>query len=159
MKSQAENAYESLNELFVDLFHEVLEIEECAIRQTTQNALTMTEIHTLVAIGEGKKSMSEVAAMLGVTVSTLTIAVNKLVAKDYVVRERDHNDRRVVHISLNHRGQVMVTAHERFHRRMTRSALEGLSEEEVEVLPRGVIHLKEFFYKELERYAHPQADE
>ena len=64
MKSQAENAYESLNELFVDLFHEVLEIEECAIRQTTQNALTMTEIHTLVAIGEGKKSMSEVAAML-----------------------------------------------------------------------------------------------
>lgn len=42
---------------------------------------------------------------------------------------------------------------------MTRSALEGLSEEEVEVLTRGVIHLKEFFYKELERYAHPQADE
>lgn len=145
-----QEAYDVLNEMLVDLFHEILEIEESSVQNSTNCGLSMTEIHTLVAIGTEDKSMSEVASALGVTISTLTTAVNKLENKNFVQRERDANDRRVVHISLTDRGRAMCAAHDRFHRRMTRAAIDGLTQEEIPVLASALNRLKDFFYQELE---------
>lgn len=152
-EATAKQSYEYLNKMLVEVFHEILEIEETSVQRATNNTLTMTEIHTLTAISGSPKSMSEVASSLGITVSTLTIAVNRLEKKEFVLRERDASDRRVVRIQLTNRGRIMVAAHERFHKRMTRAAIEGLSEQEVLQLTRAVSHLKEFFYKERESHA------
>ena len=49
--------------------------------------------------------MSSIAKELSVTVGTLTIAMNSLVKKGYVKRERGEEDRRVVYISLSDKGK------------------------------------------------------
>lgn len=47
-----------------------------------------------------KKTTSEVAKELSITVGTLTTAINKLVKKGYVERIRSEDDRRVVKLGL-----------------------------------------------------------
>lgn len=79
-----------LNELLVDTFNEILTIEQTALKSGKLNDLSVTEIHTIEAIGMYRaRTMSEVAADLGITVGTLTTAINNLVKKGYVERQRD----------------------------------------------------------------------
>ena len=146
-------AAEELNHMLVELFHEILEVEELAVKKATQKELTMTEIHTLVAIRHEDDRMSEVADRLGVTISTLTTAIKKLECKGYVVREKDAGDRRIVHVSLTEKGKSTCKAHEQFHSRMIEAAVKGLSEDEVEALSHSVEQLQQFLYREMERYA------
>ena len=88
-----------VNDILVNLFNMVLELEEQAVTESSSKDLSITEIHTLVAIGKGRpKTMTHVANLLGIKVSTLTIAINKLVKKGYVERLRDEQDRRIVRI-------------------------------------------------------------
>ena len=52
-------------------------------------------MHVIDAIGiDRPKNMSSIARELSVTVGTLTISVNSLVKKGYVVRNRSSEDRR-----------------------------------------------------------------
>ena len=96
-----------INDILVNLFNVVLKLEEKAIKESTRRDLSITELHTLVAIGEGKsKTMSQVAASLKINVSTLTAPVNRLVKKGYVKRERSEKDRRVVFIQLTNKGRM-----------------------------------------------------
>ena len=57
-------------------------------------------MHTIEAIGMYKKTTTEVAKELSITVGTLTIAINRLVKKEYVERIRSEDDRRVVKLGL-----------------------------------------------------------
>lgn len=72
-----------LNELLVSTFNEILTIEQTALKSGKLNDLSVTEIHTIEAIGMYKpRTMSEVAGDLGITVGTLTTAINNLVKKN-----------------------------------------------------------------------------
>ena len=89
--------------------------------------------------------MSSVAKDLSVTVGTLTIAVNNLVKKAYVRRSRSEKDRRVVLISLTEKGKKAYHHHKRFHDEMIQATLEGLSQEESEILVKALSNLCSFF--------------
>ena len=79
----------ALNDVLVKLFNRILSIEEEAITKASALGLTMSEIHVIEAIGDMEpRSMSEVAADLGVTIGTLTASVNRLVHKGHVTRSR-----------------------------------------------------------------------
>ena len=73
-----------INDILVNLYNLVLKLEEDAIRKdSSHNNVSIKEVHTLVAIGTGRpKTMTHVANILGINVSTLTIAINRLVKKD-----------------------------------------------------------------------------
>ena len=74
-----------INRLLVQLFNDVLQIEESSLRNGEISDISMTEIHTIEAIGMyTEKTMSEVAQSLKITVGTLTTAINKLIRKEYV---------------------------------------------------------------------------
>ena len=80
-------------------------IEERSMRLASGDELTVTEVHTVETIGgDEPKRMSDVAAKLKITVSTLTISVNKLVSKGYVERFRCTEDRRVVKVGTDFQG-------------------------------------------------------
>jgi len=97
--------YGILNEVLVRLFRDIMDIEEKAIITPEFKDITNNDMHVIEAIGTGApKNMSSIARELSVTVGTLTIAMNSLVKKGYVVRERGQEDRRVVYISLSDRG-------------------------------------------------------
>ncbi len=108
-----------LNDILVNLFNRILKIEEDAVKNSSRHNLSITEIHTLAAIGTGRaRTMTQVAASLKISVSTLTTAINKLVDKRYVNRFRVSEDRRIVKIELTEEGREAVLEHEEFHRRM-----------------------------------------
>ncbi|MBQ5790979.1 MAG: winged helix DNA-binding protein, partial [Thermoguttaceae bacterium] len=65
---------------------------------------------------------------------TLTIAINHLVKKGYVVRKRGEQDRRVVFLSLSDKGNMAFKKHTEFHKNMTLQITENLSEKELELL-------------------------
>lgn len=122
----------TLNDTLVNLFNLVLKLEEEAVSKSAFPDLSLTEVHTMAAIGTGRaRTMTHVANLLDVKVSTLTTAVNKLVKKGYVERLRDAHDRRMVKIHLTENGIRAVKIHEAFHREMVESAISEMDKEEV----------------------------
>lgn len=146
-----DNSKMVLNELLVDLFNNILRIEERALHEGETKDLSVTEMHTIEAIGtSGERSMSEVAKKLNITVGTLTIAINKLIGKGYVVRRRIEEDKRVVLVGLTEKGLDANRIHERFHDEMVKATIDQLSEKEEEILIGALSKLSGFFKEKYE---------
>lgn len=135
-----------LNEVLVELFNDILTIEQSAIKADKLRDLSITEVHTIEAIGMYEaRTMSEVASDLGITVGTLTTAINNLVKKDYVERKRIEEDKRVVLIQLTKKGKLAYRIHEKFHMDMIENITSDLTEEETKVLTEALEKLNIFF--------------
>lgn len=138
--------YGTLNEVLVNLFNDIMDIEQKAIITPEFKDITNNDMHVIDAIGVGTpKNMSSIARELSVTVGTLTIAMNSLVKKGYVVRERSSEDRRVVYISLSKKGKKAYEHHASFHRQMIQGVMEELDGKELEVLVKTLKHLNSWF--------------
>jgi DNA-binding MarR family transcriptional regulator len=137
---------QTLNELLVELFHDIMTIEEKALRTGEYKELTSNDMHVIEAIGtEKSKNMSSVAKLLGVTMGTLTIAVNSLVKKGYVERVRSEEDRRVVLVSLSAKGKKAFTHHQKFHEEMIHEITDGLDDVQKGVLEQTLSKLNQYF--------------
>ncbi len=138
--------YNTINEVLVKLFNEIMDIEEKAIITEEFKDISNNDMHVIEAIGKGEaQSMSAVAKLLSVTVGTLTIAINNLVKKGYVNRVRSKEDRRVVLISLSVKGEKAYDHHKEFHDEMVQATLKGMNGEQVEVLVQALQNLSGFF--------------
>ena len=146
MKGRDVETYDTLNDVLVNLFRDINDIEEKAITSYENKDLTSNDMHVIHAIGVGtKKNMSSIAKELSVTVGTLTISMNSLVKKGYVKRERSEKDRRVVFIQLTNKGRMAYHHHAEFHRQMTEAVIAELNENETEVLVKALDGLRKFF--------------
>lgn len=140
------DTYATLNDALVNLFRDVMTLEEEAIISQEYQDITNNDMHVIQAIGLGEpKNMSAIAKLLSVTVGTLTIAMNSLVKKGYVNRERGKEDRRVVYISLSDKGRRAYQHHEEFHRQMIDAILEDLTQDETESLVKALAKLDRWF--------------
>ncbi|MBD7915914.1 MarR family transcriptional regulator [Clostridium sp. Sa3CUN1] len=140
-----------VNELLVKIFNEILQIEEKTLKNGHFSDLSVREMHTVEAIGrKEKRMMSEVAQDLGITVGTLTTAINRLIKKGYVERSRIEEDRRVVLVELTKKGKIAHRLHERFHSEMVRSMLDTLLDEEKEILISSLGKLNSYFKEKCE---------
>lgn len=140
------DAYETINDILVNLFNEIWKLEEEAIITEEFRDITNNDMHIIEAIGlSGRNTMSMVAKKLGITAGSLTTAVNGLVNKKYVVRKRSDEDRRVVFIGLTPKGVKAYEHHKDYHRQMTNAVLEKLDEDEIPVLLKTLNGLTEFF--------------
>jgi DNA-binding MarR family transcriptional regulator len=134
-----------INEILVDLFNDILNIEQRALSSSKFKDLSISEIHTIEAVSYEERTMSEVAKQLGITTGTLTIAINNLVNKGYVQRKRNEDDRRVVLVSLTQTGKVVFRIHKKFHDDMVKATIEGMNTEEQEILINSLSKLNDFF--------------
>lgn len=138
--------YKELNEILVRLFRSIMDVEEKAIITREFQDITNNDMHVIEAIGIGTpKNMSSIAKKLSVTVGTLTIAMNSLVKKGYVKRERGEEDRRVVYISLSDKGKKAFVHHARFHKEMITSIMDEFDDDEKKILIRGLTKLDNWF--------------
>ncbi|MEG0962777.1 MAG: MarR family transcriptional regulator [Lachnospiraceae bacterium] len=138
--------YNTINEVLVKLFNDIMDIEEKAIITEEFKDISNNDMHIVEAIGkEQSKNMSTVAKALSVTVGTLTIAINSLVKKGYVNRVRSEEDRRVVLISLSPKGERAYCHHEEFHKEMIQATLQDMDKEQVEILVKALTNLNTFF--------------
>lgn len=137
---------EVLNQLLVVLFNNILTIEEKALKKGPFSNLTISELHVIEAIGRSKdQTMSSVASLLKVTIGTLSIAINNLVKKGYVTRERSDEDRRVVKVNLSDLGKKAFSHHEAFHQEMIEYTIDGLDADESDILVRALSKITDYF--------------
>lgn len=138
-----------INELLIRVFNDILKIEENALKKGIFSDISITEVHTIEAIGMYiPVGMSELAKNLNITLGTLTVAINNLLKKGYVNRARCEDDRRIVKISLTKKGRLMYRVHKKFHFDMVMSATSSLNEEEEYILIEALTKLDKFFSKE-----------
>lgn len=136
---------ETVNDYLVSVFNDILVIEESELQKSQFNDLSITEMHTIEAIGMYEmKTTTEVANELQITVGTLTTAINRLVKKGYVERIRSEDDRRVVKLGLTKKGKLLFRVHQYFHRQMIRQVLRDMTNEEETVLLKALKNLHDF---------------
>lgn len=138
----------SLNHLLVKMFNDILKIEEQVLINEEYKDISITDMHIIETIGyENSRNMTSVANDLGITVGTLTIAINNLVKKDYVKRTRSQKDRRVVLICLSPNGQKAYKHHEKFHSNMIEEIKSQINDEEERVLIKVLNEINSYFKK------------
>ena len=140
------DTYHTLNDVLVNLFRDIMDIEQKAIVSQEFKDISSNDIHVIEAIGLSEpKNMSTIAKKLSVTVGTLTIAMNSLVKKGYVLRERGQEDRRVVYISLSEKGRRAYEHHSRFHQEMINGVISALEPDEINALVKALEKLNQWF--------------
>lgn len=138
--------HDTINDILVNLFNEILKLEEEAIITDEFKDITNNDMHIIEAVGlSGENTMSVVAKKLGITAGSLTTSVNNLVNKKYVTRKRSEEDRRVVFLQLTAKGKRAYEHHREYHRQMTEAVINKLDENEVPVLIKTLTGLSEFF--------------
>lgn len=143
------NSKNLINELLVELFNNILNIEEMSLIQRGIKDLSMTEVHVIDAIGKGEgKMMSEIAEKLDITMGTLTASINRLVKKNYVVRKKALQDKRIVVATLTDKGKLVYKIHQNFHEEMVDHIMVDLQLDEDEVLLKSLKKVKDFFTRE-----------
>ncbi|MDP2426312.1 MAG: MarR family transcriptional regulator [Candidatus Izemoplasmatales bacterium] len=142
-----EEAREVINELLVEIFHRILAIENEGLRQQGVS-LSMSEVHVLEAISLVEEpSMTNIAQKIGITVGSLTTAINTLYQKKYVTRKYDPSDRRKVLIALEPIALEALQKHDDFHQRMIDAIFEDLHLAEDEVLIQSLKKVSGYFKK------------
>ena len=137
--------YDKINGYLTDIFNRVLTIEEESLKQSKFSDLTVKEMNTIDVIGSATTTIaSDIAKKLMVTISTVTTSINKLERKGYVTRDRSSEDRRVVHISLTKRGEIIYRAHRKFHKAMVNRFVQGISDDDTKILSMGLRNLYDF---------------
>lgn len=86
----------------------------------------------------GPLKVSEIAEALGITSAAVTGITDKLVAEDYVSRERAVNDRRVVIIAVTERGEAMIEQVLESQKETIQTIFSTLEEEDI-------LHLRRVF--------------
>ena len=138
--------YDVFHDILVNLFQEIMDIEEKALITAEFKNISVNDMHIIEAIGTGEpKNMSTVAKLMSVTVGTLTIAINNLVKKGYVSRVRSEEDRRGVLIFLTEKGKRAYQHHREFHDGMVKALVEGLDEGQQKILVKSLLNLRTFF--------------
>lgn len=143
---------EQLNEVIVDTYRSILRVEENTLKRSDQTDLSISEIHMLEAVGKGKdrrRTISELAEVLNITLPSVTVAINKLMKKGYVEKVRGEEDGRIVYVSLTRQGRRIDSAHRYFHESMVRSIIRDMTESEMQALYKGVMKLDAFLKEQL----------
>lgn len=139
------NIRDVLNTLLVDMFNQILTLEETYIKEKGIK-LSMSEIHTLEAIQKSEgKTMSEVAKRLRITQGTLTVNINRLTNKGYVYRVQDKKDRRIYRLKLTDKAESVLEIHDYFHNELIDQLISKLSVEEKKLLADSLSQLNLYF--------------
>ena len=146
MNKENEKAYGTLNYLLVDLFNDILSIEENELKKGEFSDLSMRDFHIIEQMVRlGRTNMSALAKVVRVTKGTLTVAIDNLVRKGYVERDRKTTDRRMVEVWLTQRAKEAEVIHAKFHDEMITDVIKYLEDEELAVLELALGKVNTYF--------------
>ena len=101
----------------------------------TNGVISAQESQLLLSVGTKESlKMSQIAKALQLTLSSVTALVDKLEAKNFVIRQRSLEDRRIVRVSLTAEGRKFYDLIEGAQREISMSVLKVLSREEQDML-------------------------
>lgn len=115
--------------------HTLGEIEELAKEQFGLQELTLTQMHYLEVMNTLENpNITELATALQLTKPTVTVALEKLIAKEYLVKVQSDEDRRTSHLHLTEKGRSINKMHEYAHRSFAELMSENLDPDELQQL-------------------------
>ncbi|MGI6664201.1 MAG: MarR family winged helix-turn-helix transcriptional regulator [Christensenellaceae bacterium] len=136
-----------INEAFQLIYDSVHKVEERMLKTSSNLDLSISELDILGAIGKYKEegcSISQIAKEVGVTLPTITVAIQRLEARGYVEKKKSMEDGRRVNIVLTKLGKKADAAHRYFHERMVRAFLKEVGEDVKPVLLTALQNLATF---------------
>ena len=137
------------NEVLLKLFSYTKKLEYAFLASANFGNLSLSEIHIISKIGEIKQeTISGLANAMGVTVSTMTTAANKLFSKGYIVKERSNSDKRIIYVTLSEIGAAAFRAHEQFHKMVAERAIDSLNPQDRNVFAKCLEGILDFFSSE-----------
>ncbi len=139
-----------LNEMLVNTYRSVQAIEEAMLANLSGDNLSISEMHTIEAIGDGGpdgRTMTDIAQALDISPPSVTMMVKRLEKKGFVHKARCERDGRRIYVRLTELGRRADISHRYFHRQMVRSVSRSIPEAEKAALLHGLKTLNEFFEK------------
>ncbi|SRR5699024_1118193 len=104
-------------------------------RKHSKLELSRTESLVLYKLNkDGKQRSSHLANALSVTTGGLTGITDKLVQEDFIFRERDRKDRRVVYLTISEKGKDALKMMYAARKSFIESLFHGLTLEELDQL-------------------------
>ncbi len=111
------------------------QMEENAKEQYNFSGMTLTQMNYLEVINNlGNPNLTELASALRLSKPTVTVAVEKLIEKDYLFKVKSDADRRSQHVHLTEKGQLINEMHDYAHRKIVEYMRRNLSHEELNEL-------------------------
>ena len=144
-------AYGTINYLLVDLFNDILAIEENILKKGEFSDLSMRDFHIIEQMERlGRTNMSALAKVVRVTKGTLTVAIDHLVRKGYVERNRKTTDRRIVEVWATDRAKMAEIDHAKLHDEMISAVMEKIDKDELIVLESALGKINKYFQNQYE---------
>ena len=138
-----------INAFLVEAFNNILKQEERALSEHCDGQLSIREIHVIEAVYKamkmGENTMSSIAALLDITVGTLTVAVKTLEKKGYLRREKQIDDKRVVRVVPTPAAEDIEHYHACFHAEMVDELTSLLNEQELGAMVSALTNITQFF--------------
>src|SRR5689334_16825471 len=123
-----------------------------ALDEWPELELTMPQLRALGHLGQGSRRMSDLAAYLGISVSSTTSLIERLEGKSLVARVHDPVDRRVVMCHLTAAGEEEVARFWRVRQSHLEAVVEILTLDEL----KRVVEVMELLATAFERHARNQ---
>ena len=139
--------YKNLQEAFNTVANMAMVIEERTMDTKQISDLTIGEIHVIEMVNKyNNKPMTLIAKKMHVTVGSLTIGVNRLVQKGYLLRIRDEMDHRVILLSITQLGKKVLKVHDKFHDDILGLVLDSLPLQQVTKVMSQFAYVLELYY-------------
>ena len=142
-----ESAKNNINSFLVDVFNNILRIEEDSLCYGKFKNISVREMHVIEAVVKLDKenTAKQIANELHVTQSTLTTAVGTLEKKGMLIRKTGEKDKRIVRIVATELAIEAYNHHMKFHEKLVTAVTQTLSEDELQVFVKGLNSLNDFF--------------
>ncbi|MES2225643.1 MAG: MarR family transcriptional regulator [Patescibacteria group bacterium] len=136
MKDTTKN---SLSELLLALRRK---INESVKEKGLKDELTVSQFEVLWFIGPaGRKSMESIATYLNIKPPSVTVLIDKLEKAGLVTREKDGEDRRIIHIVLTEKTKQQLVAFKEKKEAVFNELLSRLSSKDAQELERILLLL------------------
>ena len=142
---------EELNRLLVQTYHSVGRIEESMLYRLSAGRLGLTEMHAMSRIGPyigGESTISELSREMDITPPSVTVMIQRLEKKGYVVKQRSARDGRQVRVRLTEEGRKAVIAYRWYSRKVVNAVRSNIEPEDFAVMLRSFRRVNEYFMRE-----------
>lgn len=147
-----ETLINNIGDLFLDFQAKIQSFERIFLKEKGIQDVTANEVKILYMIGlSNNKSMKEIAEQLRITQGTLSIAINTLVKKGYVLRTRHKMDKRVIILYLTRKSIQAIKAYAELYSGLIIQLLKVFQEDKVKILEDMLQELNRLLEQQLER--------
>lgn len=125
-----EHMIAAIGELFFEFQAKLQFFEREYLKKLDITDVTPNEVKVLYMVGTSNtKSMSEIAERLKITRGSLSITIDSLVKKGYVIRTRNKQDRRIIIVYLTRKSIFVVRGYGKFYYNLLSNLIEQLTPE------------------------------